>query len=37
MLTSVENHVIILHMFMQLIFFKYDRSFFIKRKNFDVP
>jgi hypothetical protein len=30
MLTSVENDVIILHIFMQLMSFKYDRLFFIK-------
>jgi hypothetical protein len=30
MLNSVENYVIILHMFMYLMFFKYDRFFFIK-------
>jgi hypothetical protein len=33
MLTSVENYVIILHIFMQLIIFKYVR-FFIKNKTF---
>jgi hypothetical protein len=34
MLTFVENYVIILHIFKQLIFFKYDRFFLIKNETF---
>jgi hypothetical protein len=36
MLASVENYVIIFHIFMYVIFFKYDRFFFIKVRRFYV-